>query len=180
MPRESLRGHVRPHRYRSREAIPPVPPEVLQDPSPMLGPAAKLWVSQLVQPQSLTSCAVRLLPQAAKQRTGRSLLTYHVETCFRDCSATRTDGTLQADVISTSCTLTSDLYPASPRAHPLPPAVQLVGGHYSTSMSVPSVVRPAAATAATVPMRTNTRDAQADAPMLVVHVPSCLAPYSTG
>ena len=117
MPRESLRGHVRPHRYRSREAIPPVPPEVLQDPSPMLGPAAKLWVSQLVQPQSLTSCAVRLLPQAAKQRTGRSLLTYHVETCFRDCSATRTDGTLQADVISTSCTLTSDLYPASPRAH---------------------------------------------------------------
>ena len=58
MPRERLPGHVRLHRCRSHEAIPPEPSEVRGDPPLMLAPAANLWFSQPVQPQSLTSCAV--------------------------------------------------------------------------------------------------------------------------
>ena len=54
----------------------------------------------------------------SSDRVAALIFYYHAESCFRDRCATRTNGTLHVDVISTSYTLTSDLHLASPRRPP--------------------------------------------------------------
>ena len=68
MPRERLRGHVRPPSHISHEAIPPRLAEVRADPPPMLPSTPNLLTSLLVFPLSLTSYAVHLLLQPVKRR----------------------------------------------------------------------------------------------------------------
>ena len=99
-----------------------------------------------------TSCRRR-----SSNREATLFFYYDVETCFRDHSATHTDGALHADVISTACMLMSVLHLASPRCPPLCSCLEATEELNSTSTSSPSVARPTAATAVTVRTRANAR-----------------------